>query len=1024
MNREIGKVLVMGAGVAGIRAALDLAETGYKVLLTESSPAIGGILSKLDYQFPTDHCGMCRMLPFVGREYASQFCMRKSLFHDNITILPETEVVGCQGEAGNFDVTLRHRAQMVDTQVCIGGGECVEVCPVVVKDEFNEGLTRREAIYRPIPHNLPNLYVIDSDACTKCGECVKVCPADAIDLEATDTEEVVHVGAIVLAAGSGFYPVGSLPDEIDFQRWPAVLTSLEFERIVSGSGTYFGKILRPSDGREAKRIAWLQCIGSRDRKHGLDFCSSICCMFALKEAVLAKERGGPDTEAVIFYMDMRTFGKDYFRYREHAEKEMGVRLVRCRSHALSQTDNGNVVIRYFGADGQAHEETFDLVVLSVGQRPHQKLGQMRDVFGFELNEIGFVKTDGASSVSTTTPGVYVCGSFIGLKDISESLLEGGAAANAVSNLMQQKGVAFGEEPRSFAERDVHRELPKVAVLLCKWPLKEGTQDLDFDKLGEAVGDLDRVTEVYVVDEICREGFGESKTLLENSKANRLLVGACLPYVYKKKLKEMAMEAGFNSALVTIVDLRERIRQMLYDDASPLSEVRVLPQLQPRIEELCARDPVQTRHVSVEHRALVIGGGLCGMQTALSLAGHGVDVALVEKTDRLGGHARNLRYTLEGTDPQKLAADLANRVFSDHRITVHMNTTVAKSSGSVGAFTSHLCRLDSDELVPVSHGATIIATGGSEASTDEYCYGESEAILTQEDLETALDDGSIGPDRLDTVVMIQCVGSREMGKKEYCSRICCASALKNAFKILETRPDARVIVLYRDMMAYGIREKYYSEARSKGVIFSTYDPANKPVVVLDDEGSPVVRFRDEVLCDDVQVKPSLVILSTGMVPADNTQLAENLGIDLTPDGFFEEIDYKWRPVDTFKEGVYVCGLSHSPRSISEAMVMAEAAAQRALSVLAHEYLSTARMVSIVRHSLCAQCEMCIDVCPYHARSLDEATGRISVDELVCQGCGICVATCPSGAAALSGAVEKQVFTSIFAELSNVMFSESG
>ena len=1023
MSKEIGKVLVVGAGVAGIRAALDLAETGYEVLLTESSPAIGGILSKLDFQFPTDHCGMCRMLPFVGREYASQFCMRKSLFHDNITILPETEVIACEGEPGNFQVTLRRRAQMVDTDVCLGEGECIEVCPVVVEDEFNEGLTKREAIYRPVPHNLPNLYVIDQDACTKCGECVKVCPVDAIDLDAKDKEEVITVGAVVLAAGSGFYQPGTLPDDFDYQRWPSVLTSLEFERIISTSGTYFGRILRPHDGREAKRIAWIQCAGSRDRKHGLDFCSSICCMFALKEAVLAKERGGPETEAVIFYMDMRTFGKDYFRYREIAEKEKGVRLVRCRSHALQQTEGGDVVIRYFDGDGKARTETFEMVVLSVGQNPHSGLAGMGDVFGFELDDIGFAKTNG-SGVVTTRPGVFACGSFTGLKDISESLLEGGAAANAVSRLMQSKGASYKEEPHLINERDVRRELPMVAVLLCRWPLKEGAQILDFEKLAQAVEALEYVSEVHVVDEICRAGVDQTREMLSSSKANRLVIGACLPYVYKKKLKWLGMEAGFNSALITVVDLRGQTRRMLYADGSVEVERHALALLETTVEELSAKDPVQNKSMSVRHRALVIGGGLCGMQAALSLSRHGVDVELVEKNGELGGHAGKLRYTLEGLDPRALVTDLVDQVRADHHITVHLSSEVHDTSGSVGGFVTRIRHEGSEELVPVAHGGTVIATGGVEAATDEYCYGKSDRILTQEELEIGLDEGSLGEDRLDTVVMIQCVGSREPGRREYCSRICCATALKNALKIREIRPNARVIVLYRDMMAYGYREKYYSEARAKRVVFCTYSRDNKPDVSLDDEGALSVRFRDEVLGDDVLVEPDLLVLSTGMTPADNTQLAQRFGVDLTADGFFEEADYKWRPVETHKEGVFVCGLAHSPRSIPEALVMAEAAAQKALTLLVHKRVNTARLVSVVRHSICAQCELCIEACPYQARSLDLAENKIVVDELICQGCGICVAACPSGAAALSGSVEKQVVASLNAQLADLSLRVSG
>lgn len=1020
MDRNIGKVMVVGAGVSGIRAALDLAETGYEVILTESSPAIGGILAKLDYQFPTDHCGMCRMLPFVGREHASQFCMRKTLFHDNITIVPDTEVVACEGEPGAFQVTLQHRARWVDTEVCMGDGECVSVCPVEVKDEFNEGLTLRKAIYRPVPHNLPNLFDIDRTACTKCGECVAVCPVDAIKLDEEDTEEIVTVGAIVLAAGAGLYTPATEPDFYAYSRSPNVLTSLEFERVLSASGTSRegGQLKRPHDNKEIKRIAWLSCVGSRNRKAGRDFCSAVCCMFSLKEAVLAKERGGDETDVTIFYMDMRTYGKDYYKYRVAAE-EKGVRLVRCRAHTIVEGDSGDATIRYFGSDGQTHEEPYDLVVLATGQTPPTEAQQLKSIFGFDLNVAGFVATDRDYGVKTSSPGIFACGSMTGLKDISESVLQGSAAALEASTILQTKGFSWQEHGPVFDERDVTRETPRVAVILCRWPLREGARGIDFDQLAGKIGSLDRVSEVRVVDEVCRHGLDEARELLKSSSANRVLFAACLPYVYKRGLKETALEAGFNLALIEVVDLRGQVRKLLHSSNGVDIEQAALAQLLSKVEELCVKDAVQTTNVAVEPRALVIGGGLSGMRAALTLSQHGVEVVIVERKGGAGGHARKLHYALEGFDPIQLAASMADEVRADRGITVHTNAEVFETSGSVGRFKSVIKVADSDTTVSLEHAATIVATGGAEARTKEYEYEKSDSILTQEELEIALVNGDIGPDHLGTVVMIQCVGSREAGKREYCSRLCCSAALKNAHKILELNPKARVIVLYRDMMAYGFKERHYTEARAKGVIFSTYDLEQRPQVTVDDEGKPTVHFTDEVLRRQVKVEPDYVVLSTGIVPTDTTKLSEILGLEQTNDGFFSELDYKWKPVETLKEGVFVCGLAHSPRSIPEALVMAEAAAQQALTVLSHKQLSTARLVSKVRESLCTSCEICVGLCPYNARSLDISTGRIAVDDFACQGCGICVAGCPSGAASFASLLERQVMASIDAQLSGAM-----
>jgi heterodisulfide reductase subunit A2 len=1011
MDGEIAKVLVVGAGVAGIRSALDLAESGYDVLLTDSSPAIGGILSKLDVQFPSDHCGMCRMLPFVGRENASQFCMRKSLYHDNITILPDTEVLACEGEPGRFTVTLKHKARWVDTELCLGDGACAEVCPVEVPDQFNEGLTTRKAIYRPVPQNLPNLCVIDRDACTECGECLKVCPTGAINLKAEDREEEVVVGAVVLAIGSGLYDPTEEPNFYEYGRSPHVLTSLGFERAVSANGTYSGKLLRPADGREAKRIAWLSCVGSRNRRLKRDYCSSVCCMFALKEAVLAKEHGGPDSVAAFFYMDLRTFGRDYYRYQNAAE-EKGVRLVRCRSHAVFTNADGDPVIRYFGADGKAVEETFDLVVLAAGQSPSPEMAHLGEIFDIEVLENGFVRTDDAHRVLTTRPGVYACGSFTGLKDINETLIEGSAAASEAGKLLRSKGLARKQPAPARAEKPVDRELPAMAVVLCRWPQEEGAHQFDFDHLAAEARKIRGVVDVRVVDEACRKGLAVVEEALTDTPANRVLFAACLPYVYKQGLRSAALDRGFNSALVEVVDLRGVVRHA-DPEAGRDAFTLALDLVSSSVEALAVKDPVHVTRCPVEPRALIIGGGPAGMQAALSLVRHGVEAVLVERSGELGGHALALRTTLEGMDPQKLVKGMAQEVRSSTGIRVLTNAEVIFSNGRAGSYRSLIRVKGEGEPLEIRHGATIVATGGIEAPTTKYGYGQSDAVLTQGELERALADGTIDKESLGQVVMIQCVGSRDKADHAYCSRVCCSSALKNAKTVLDMAPDARVLVLYRDIMTYGFKERFYTEARSRGVLFSSYDPDRRPEVVIE-EGRPVVTYRDEILGDDLEIRPDLLVLSTGMVPSNDSDLPKILGLNLTEDGFLEEADYKFRPVETLKEGVYVCGLAHSPRSIPESLAMAEAAAMRALTVLSQHELVSARLVSVVHLSYCATCELCVKLCPYEARSVVD--GQIVVDELACQGCGICVAACPSGAATFAGLAERQVMASLDAQLS--------
>ncbi len=363
----MASVLVVGAGIGGIRSALDLAELGYQVYLIDSSPAIGGILAQLDYQFPNNHCGMCKMLPLVARERASEFCMRKALFHDNIEILPFTEIKEVSGEPGAFQVTLLQKARQVDLNKCMGCGKCVEVCPVLVPDEFNQGLTERKAVYRPVPQNLPNTYLIDREHCNKCGKCMIHCPTQAIDLFLIDTQKMIQVGAVVLAGGTGFFDPAPLRDLYGCGAHPNVLTSLQFERIMSGVGPTQGKLIRPSDGKPIRSIAWIQCVGSRNLHLQRDYCSSICCMFALKEAVLAKEASAGEVDTAVFYMDMRTYGKDFYRYQKWAEEEKEVRLIRSRVHTAVPLEDGTLSIRYVDHQGAIREEAFDLLVLSTGQ---------------------------------------------------------------------------------------------------------------------------------------------------------------------------------------------------------------------------------------------------------------------------------------------------------------------------------------------------------------------------------------------------------------------------------------------------------------------------------------------------------------------------------------------------------------------------------------------------------------------------------------------------------------------------------
>lgn len=1138
MKKKIGSALVVGAGISGIRSALDLAEQGYHVSLIDRAPHMGGTLAQLDYQFPTDRCGICRMLPLVERDSSSNFCLRKGLFHENIDLMLSTELVGLEGEPGKFQVTLRRKSTMVDPERCIGCGECSRVCPVEVPDEFNEGLTKRKAIYLPVPHNIPNTYVVDMGACTHCGECVKICPTQAIDFQmdkrkgfrvlVVDDELIVRdsltewlredgfsvesaesgeealemlskesfhlllldikmsgmdgvevlkrakemnadltvvmmtayatvetaveamkmgahdylmkpfdpdslvpmliklyqdiertgereieVGSVILAAGFDSYDPATGKDNYGYGRFPNVLTSTEFERLVSGTGPNQGKLKRPGDDRVVQKIAWLQCVGSRDVQEGADYCSTVCCMFAVKEALLAKERTGGDVDAAVFYMDMRTFGKDYQRYRDKAEKEEGVRFIRSRVHTVEQADpEGRLRIVYSDTNGNRQEEIFDLVVLAAGQRPVTGMESLSEVTGIDLNDHGFCKLQSFSLSRTTAEGVFASGSFSGPKDISESIIQAGSASSGASRIIHSKGGSLAEEISEEGHyRDVSREIPQTFLALCR--CGEGiSKFVDLEAMKSELESTGSAGKARIIEQVCtREGWEELIEAVRETSANRVLIGACMPYVYARKLKQLGQDIGLNPSLIEVVDIRTPAFTRRDEENGDVS-LAVKSALSMGLGKLRGLDPAPVPYARVTQKAMVIGGGIAGMTAALTVANHGFHAALIESREELGGNLRSLHRTIEGYDPHELLKETVSRVESHPGIEVYKKARILYTKGHVGHFITGFEK-DDGSIQIFEHGVTIMATGGQEAVPQEYAYEESEMILTQQELENRIEEGAIDPAKLEAVAMIQCVGSREE-PRNYCSRVCCSTSLKHALYLKEKNPDIQVYIFYRDIMSFGFLESYYRLAREAGVIFIQYEPDRKPRVRIQD-GKPVIRALDPILGRELVIPVDALALATGIVPGDQKNLAGLFGIALNQDGFYQEADYKWRPVDMMKEGIFICGIALSPRSATESMATAEAAGQRALRILKSERVAAGHLVAEVRTSLCSRCEICLDACPYEARWYDEMEDRIMLDELMCQGCGACAAVCPNSAAVLRGYKDQQVFEMIDAAL---------
>ncbi len=1138
MKKKIGKALVVGAGISGIRAALDLAEFGYGVTLIDRSPHIGGILSQLDYQFPTDRCGMCKMLPLVDRDSSSQYCLRKGLFHENIEIRLSTELVSVEGEPGHFQVSLRQKPNLVDPERCVGCGECVKVCPVEVPDSFNAGLTARKAIYLPVPHAIPNSYIIDTTVCTKCGDCEAICPTGAIkileeirkdfrilvvddelivreslqawledegfavdmaasgpealdllskqsyqlmltdikmpgmdgvellqkakedfpdlcvvmmtayatvetaveamkigaldyllkpfdpdtlvpmviriyqDLEAVK-EPPMEVGAIVFCGGTAYFDPAEGKNTFGYGVYPNVVTSLEFERILSGTGPNQGRLVRPSDGKPLQKVAWLQCVGSRDIQIDADFCSSICCMHAIKEALVAKEKADRELEAAIFYMDMRTFGKSFQRYRDRAENKHGVRFERGRVHSVLQYENScDLIIRNIDYSGTNQEEIFDMVVLSVGQKPASGTTALSEMVGIPLNQWEFCKAEPFSETLTNKEGIILGGSFSGLKDINESVIQASAAALTASRVIHTTGGSLA--PELIPDEpllDISQEPPRVMVVVCTCG-DLLPKLLDTQQLTRHLETDPAVDQVVFLEQTCTAtGWENLVELVEKQKPNRVLIGACLPYVYARKIRELGQRVGLNPALIEVVDL------MLLDqspefkaETPPADEISAVNDklsaiLGMGLARLKWADPAPAPRVQIIQKALIVGGGIAGMTSALAIADHGFQVDLVEHEEMLGGNLNWLQRTLEGNSTKTLLKETTLKVEKHPLIRVHTGSSVLGSYGQVGHFYTTIEHKEKGALT-VEHGVTILATGGTEATTTSYGYGTDKAIVTQKELEQKLSDNTLEPAQLGSVVMIQCVDSREE-PRNYCSRVCCAGALKHALYLKEQNPELAVYILYRDIMTYGFAETYYTQARKAGVIFIPYHLAEKPQVTTID-GSVQVTAVESIIGQKVQIDADLVVLATGIVPTLPRNLSEAFGVTLDQDGFFEEAESKWRPVDSLKEGIFACGLAHSPRNITESIATAEAASQRALRILSHEQMPAGKVVAEVHHSLCSLCELCIGACPYGARTLDLDLEKVLVNAAMCQGCGSCAAICPNSTSVLVGFSDRQMF----------------
>jgi len=839
--------------------------------------------------------------------------------------------------------------------------------------------------------------------CSECGMCVKVCSAGAICHEQQPTTEVLQVGSVILTPGFEEFQA-SLRGEFGHGRYANVLSSVQFERILSAAGPTGGNVIRPSDGREIKRLAFIQCVGSRDPARGLNYCSSICCMSATKEAMVAIEhvRG---LEASIFCMDIRAFGKEFDAYVNRARSENGVKFIRAiPSRIVEIPGSRDARVRYFDEAGQEHQEDFDLIVLSVGLRPSGSVKELAARLGLDLNAFGFCRTDRLSPMATSRPGLYVAGAFQEPKDIPESVAQASAAAScAMAQLADARGTLSVRREYPW-ERDVTDETPRVGVFICHCGHNIASV-VDVEAVARRALEMPDVCHAEASIYTCSDNnLQHIKDMIREHRLNRLVVASCSPRTHEILFQETLRDAGLNQYLFAMTNIRDQCSWVHREDpaAATAKAIDLMTMAVARARRLHA---LETGLLPVMQTALVVGGGLAGMTAALAIADQGFGVHLVEKQAELGGNLRMIHTTLEGADVPKHLAELVAKVSAHPRITVYLNAHPEQIAGHIGNFKSRINVAGRETTL--AHGATIIATGGVERTTDLYLRGQDPRVITQRELEAKLATEAM-PKNLGTaptIVMIQCVESRNE-KHPYCSRVCCSEAVKNALEIKRRVGGAKVIVLAKDVRTYGFREEYYTKAREAGVLFVRYPETQDPRV--EKQGDQlVVHVVDSGLNRELALSADLVVLSTGIAPAeDNPALSGILRSALTTDGFFLEAHPKLRPVDLANEGEFICGLAHSPRFMDETVAQARAVAGRAATILSKSVLTIPGQVAHVDPALCVACATCVRTCPYAAPMIN-AIGKAEIQIAKCMGCGSCAAACPARTITLRHQEDQQV-----------------